>query len=779
MKQRTAICAVWLVVWCVTAWPSAARAGQGAPAASGGSSSSSIAGVELPFAYDGPPPPALPATMVRDGEGRTTARAVRLNAPLRIDGQLDEALYTMVTPMSDFVQAEPRSGEPGTEKTEVWIAFDNENVYMAVRAAESQPERMVVNEMRRDSNQIFQNEGIGIAFDTFYDKRNSVNFYMSPIGARADGQVTNEGNYSGDWNPIWNFAVRRTATGWTGEMAIPFKSLRYQPGRAQIWGVNLRRNNRWKNEFSFLSRVPKGLASNGLFRVSSFATLVGLEAPPGARALDIKPYVTSGLSTDLTAAPQVRNDLGKDAGLDVKYPVTRGLTADLTVNTDFAQVEADEQQVNLTRFSLFFPEKRDFFIENQGIFTFAGVTGSQGDSPILFYSRRIGLEQGRQVPIDAGGRLTGRVGAYSVGLLNIQTDDVADRGILSTNFSVARVRRDILRRSSIGAIVTRRSHVSGATGAGPSTALGAGETFGVDGNFSFFTNLSVSTYWARTQTPGLEGDDASYRGQFNYNGDRYGLMGEHLVVGANVNPQVGFLRRTDFQKDRMQVRFSPRPKDARTIRKITYQASGEYWENSAGVRELRELLGEFGIDFQSSDALDISYNDAFERIPAPFRIASGVTVPAGGYDFRTFRGSFTLGQQRLASGTVFAEGASFYGGSRTAFGYSGARVKLNPRLAVEPGVSVNRVRLPYDDFTTKLVSSRVTYTITPFMFVSGLAQYNSSNNSFSTNMRLRWEYLPGSELFVVYNDSRDTLRQGFPDLQSRSLVVKINRLFRF
>jgi hypothetical protein len=731
---------------------------------------------ELPPNYIGPPAPILPATIARDTDGHVTVRAIRVMTPMRIDGALDEAVYTSASPMSDFVQAEPRSGEPGTEKTEMWIAFDDRNVYIGVRAFESQPERMVANELRRDSNQIFQNEGVGIAFDTFYDRRNSMNFYISPIGGWADGQVTNEGNYSGDWNPIWNFAVRRTETGWTGEMAIPFKSLRYRPGRAQVWGVNVRRNNRWKNEFSFLSRVPVGLASNGLFRVSAFATLIGIEAPPGPRALDIKPYVTSDLTTDLTATPRVRNDIGKDFGADMKYGITGGLTADFTYNTDFAQVEADEQQVNLTRFSLFFPEKRDFFIENQGIFNFGGITSTgtgagNNDAPIFFYSRRIGLEQGREIPIDAGGRLTGRVGAYSVGLLNIQTGDVGRLGVPSTNFGVARVRRDILRRSSIGMMATRRSHVSAGTG--------SGETYGVDGVFSFFTNLSINTFWLRTQTPGRPGADASYRGQFNYNGDRYGLMGEHLTVGADVNPELGFLRRADFTKDLLQARFSPRPRNSRVVRKYTYQVTGEYWENSADVREIREVRGEFGIDFQNSDAFDLSYTDLFERIPAPFRIARGVTIPADGYDFRTLRGSFTLGQQRMASGTMFVERAAFYTGHRTAFGFSSGRVKLNPRLAVEPGVSVNIVRIPFGDFTTRLVSSRVTYTMTPRMFVSGLAQYNSSNNTFSTNVRLRWEYLPGSELFVVYNEGRDTTLAGAPDLQNRAFVIKINRLFRF
>src|SRR5688572_21917277 len=230
-------------------------------------------GVELPFAFDGPPPPQLPATIARDAEGRMTVRAIRLDAPLDVDGLLEEALYRTVTPVSDFLQVQPIPGAAATEKTDVWISFDRENVYVSVRAWETRPDRMVVNEMRRDSNTIFQNESFGVAFDTFYDRRNSVEFNFNAIGGRADGSATNEGQFSGDFNPIWTFQVRRDPMGWTGEMAIPFKSLRYRPGAAQIWSIQLRRISRWKNEMSYLTRLPDGMGLNGMLRMSRAATL--------------------------------------------------------------------------------------------------------------------------------------------------------------------------------------------------------------------------------------------------------------------------------------------------------------------------------------------------------------------------------------------------------------------------------------------------------------------------------------------------------------------------
>jgi hypothetical protein len=699
-----------------------------------------------------------------------TLRAVAVSTPLRVDGRLDEALYRDVAPMSNFVQTEPQPGAAATEKTEVWVSFDRDRVYVSVRAWESRPDRMVVNEMRRDGENIAQNENVAFMFDTFLDRRNSVMFSFNPLGGRMDGQNTNEGTYNGDWNPIWDLAVGRFEGGWTAEAAIPFKSLRYGPARDQTWGFNVRRINRWKNEISYLARVADGAGINGIHRVSQAATLTGIEAPAGARTLDVKPYAVSDLSSDLTRRPQVRNDPGGDVGLDVKYTLTRNLTADFTVNTDFAQVEADEQQVNLTRFNLFFAEKREFFLENEGLFQFGGATPT-GDTPTIFYSRRIGLDQGGIVPITAGGRVTGRMGSYSLGLINIQTGGDDLRAVPAANFTVARLRRDVLRKSAIGAIYTRRSEML--------DSRGANEVYGVDARFAFFDNLQFNTHYAESRTPGLAGDNSTYRVQMNYDADRYGIAMNHLVVGRNFVPDVGFVRRGNLAKDYVQANFSPRPKRIPHVRKLTYQAYLTYTENGLGQLETRERRANFETEFKNSDRLQVYYTDQLESLYSPFRIAPAVTIPNGSYDLGAFRAAWTFGQQRLASGTWAFEAGRFYGGSRRTFSYSSARVKLTPQIAVEPSLSFNRVDTPFGDFTTNLASSRATYTITPLMFVSGLVQYNSASNSLSSNLRLRWEYRPGSELFVVYNEGRDTLQRGVPELQQRSIVLKVNRLLRF
>jgi hypothetical protein len=726
----------------------------------------------LPENVAGAPAPELPSTVSRDAEGRTTVRAVRLAQPLRIDGNLDEDLYQRVTPISDFIQTEPRAGTPATERTEVWLSFDDDNIYVSMRAAESQPERMIVNDMRRDSSNIAENENFQFSFDTFFDRRNSVNFQFNPIGGRMDGQVSNEGNYTGDWNPIWRYQVRRNASGWTAEAAVPFKSLRYKQGSAQVWGFQARRLNRWKNEVSFLTPVPQGLGAQAFQRVSSYAPMVGLELPGGTRVLDLKPYVTSNLSTDVTATPPIRDKFGRDIGVDAKYAVTQNLTADFTYNTDFAQVEVDEQQVNLTRFSVFFPEKRDFFLENEGLFNFASI-GTGGDSPFLFYSRRIGLDSGRRVPIEAGGRLSGRIGRYSIGLLNIQTDPDPRAQVPASNFGVARLRADILRRSAIGAIVTHRSQT--ADGAGAASA------YGMDGTFGFFQNLTFNTFWARTDTPGVRDGNITYRGQMNFNGDRYGVNLERLKIGNNFDPQVGFVRRADFVKHRVMLRFSPRPRNRfRAVRKFGYQTSLEYFHNRAGQMETRERRAEFSAEFQTSDRFEFVAEDTYEFLPRGFDIARDIFVPSRGYKQRYLRAAFQFGQQRRISGLVFGEAGAFYGGTRETFGYSSGRVNVMPRLYVEPGLSVNRVRLPFGDFTATLMTARTTFTLTPLMFASALVQYNSSNGTVGANIRLRWEYQPGSELFVVYNEGRNTLLSGSTAaLQQRALVVKLNRLFRF
>jgi hypothetical protein len=727
----------------------------------------------------GPPPPTPPETISRDDQGRATVRAVRLTTPMHIDGKLDEAIYSTVQPASGFIQMEPQGGQPASERTDVWIFFDKDNVYVTFKAWESQPERMIVNEMRRDSNNIRQGDSVEFALDTFRDRRNAILFEANALGGRTDLQSTNERQFNPDWNPVWELSAGRFEGGWTIEAALPFKSIRYAPGTTQDWGFQARRSNKWKNEIAYLTKVPPSLGlGRGDFSASLYASLVGIEAPPPSHNLEIKPYVIGDLTTDNNAVPKRSSDPSGDFGVDAKYSITQNMTADLTYNTDFAQVEADEQQVNLTRFSLFFPEKRDFFLENAGLFTFgnntfaAGASAATSDLPLLFYSRRIGLQNNREVPIWGGGRLTGRMGRYSLGAVNMQTREEPAALAQTTNFSVVRVKRDILRRSSIGVLATARSKAQ--------TLPGSNQAYGVDGTFAFFNNLTFATYLAKTQSEGIDAGDMSYRTQMEYGGDRYGVQVERLSIDKNFNPEVGFLRRNDMRKNYGLLRFSPRPKRSKRVRKYSSIGQFTYINDSAGRLSTRISDGEAAIEFQNSDRFSVGVNDDYELLLRPFTIVPGARVPPGGYDFTTGRIGYNMGQQRKVSGNVLFEKGSFYNGHRTAITLNRSRLNLSPQVSLEPSVSVNWIELPTGSFTQTLAGSRITYTMTPLLFASALVQYNSSTQTVSTNARLRWEYRPGSELFVVYNEERNSEPlSGVPGLLNRAFIVKANRFLRF
>jgi hypothetical protein len=714
---------------------------------------------------------------------RRTVHATRIQAPIDVDGRLDEAFYTQVAPISDFIQIEPQDGAAATEKTEMWIAFDEDNIYVSFRCWESRMDRVTAKEMRRDNTVIWGgDDNVVYYFDTFNDGRNGFQFVMNSIGGRTDGQAYNDGAYNGDWNGVWDLATSRFEGGWTVETAVPFKSLRYRPGAEQTWGINVVRTNRWKNEVSFLNKVPKERGQAGVHFSSVTGQLLGIVAPSGSRNIEIKPYAISNVN-GASAVPggSVRNDLDHNIGVDAKYGVTQNLNLDLTYNTDFAQVEADQQQVNLTRFSLFFPEKRDFFLENAGTFAFGGASlSNSGDTPILFYSRRIGLERGQAVPIRGGGRLTGKVGRYTLGVVNMQTSDEPAANAVPTNFSVVRVKRDLLRRSSVGVLMTGRT----GSGTGPGGSVQDNFAYGLDTTFAFFQNLSMNAYWARTEDnaasrrPG-EGNRDSYRGNFDYNGDRYGLMLDRLRVGDAFAPGVGYVRRVDMRKTAGEVRFSPRPKGRSRVRKWIYQGTVNYIENGANRLESREQQGEFGIDFQNSDQFRTAYISTYEFLPAPFRISRDVTLPTGGYSFDNLRVEYNRNNRNALSGNMAFETGEFYNGKRTAFSVASGRTSITARFLVEPTYTVNFVDLDEGSFTSQLIGSRISYSTSPFMFTSALVQYNSESHSVSANVRLRWEYRPGSELFIVYNDERDTFGRRFPDLMNRAFIVKVNRLLRF
>ena len=737
---------------------------------------------EPAFTVRGPAPPELPAMVRRDDVGGATMRATRIHESLELDGRLDDGIYDRVPGVGGFIQALPLEGEPATEATEVWVFYDDEAVYVAGRCWDSQPDRIVATEMRRDNFGIFNNANLAVILDTFYDRRNAFFFYLNPIGGFFDGLIVDERGVNRDWTAVWDSKAARFENGWTVEMRIPFKTLRYDRGGPQVWGINFRRVVRWKNEMSYFTQVPAALGPRAITKISSAGTLVGLEAPASSRTAEVKPYLIGDAAGARVETGSLDRDFGGDFGVDAKVGITSGLTADLTWNTDFAQVEADAQQINLTRFSLFFPEKREFFLEGQGIFDF-GASGGRGappgstrsfgppsSTPVLFFSRRVGIEGGQAVPITGGARVTGKLGDYNVGALAIRSGQSADAGSPDTDFSVFRLKRDILNRSTVGVMGTYRSHTA--------SGLGRNFAYGMDARFGFFENLDIRSYAAWTRNELEDATGLSYLGQLDYNGDRYGVQAERLVVGDEFNPGIGFLRRRDFQRNYAEARFSPRPHSIAWLRKVGWTGSVDYTTDNEGELETRIFGFRYDMEFENGDRVNLNAARNREVLSESFSLSDDLGVTPGSYDFDHVRVSYQAGPQRPVSGNFAYQQGGFFSGTRRELAWRG-RVELLTRLTVEPTVSVNWIALPEGDYDTNLLAARINYTVSPRSFLAAFLQYNSAAGSLSTNVRFRWEYEPGSDLYVVYNSLRDTLVPGYPELNTQSFIVKFTRLFRF
>ena len=723
----------------------------------------------------GPPAPAAGKAVSRDADGGVTLRAFRLAEPLTVDGVLDDPVYDQVPAAAGFLQQEPDEGAPASESTRVWVLYDADSLYIAAELEEEHPERLMASEMRRDHRSIGWNDSFQIVLDTFYDRRNGFLFHTNALGALFDAQVTDERNTNSDWNTVWWVKSQVVEEGWTVEIRIPFRSLRYAAGGAQLWGINFQRNIKHKNEKVFFTPTPQAYNRDGLVRLSNAATLVGLEAPAGSRRMELKPYAIGSQ----THAPlrDINNEWSGDIGGDFKFGVTDGLTADLTWNTDFAQVEDDESQVNLSRFSLFYPEKREFFLEGQGVFDFGGRQtrafggGGPSDAPIPFFSRSIGISGGSSVPILGGARLHGRTGAYTMGLMNIQTGETAGLDVESTNFSAFRIKRDLFSRSNIGVIATHRN--VGAQGPGSNSL------YGVDGNFNPSDNLRINSFYMATSEPGVETGHqaASYMGQFNYDTDLIDLTAERLYLGEDFNPGMGFVRRRDFTKNGASFQLSPRPRGIEAIRQFELKFQANNYDRPDGEMETRKYKFEGKAILESSDRLIVDHTMTEERLLDGFDLSTEVAVPAGNYRFNRTGLRLWLGTHRSFSGYFRYEFGDFFGGTRREVSYWG-RAEVNQRLSMEPNISLNWIEVPGGEVQAQVSSLRATYTVSPRSFLGALVQYNSAAQLMSANVRFRWEYSPGSDVFVVFSTNRDG-DDGLAGLSDRALVVKFTRLFRF
>jgi hypothetical protein len=717
----------------------------------------------------------------------TVGRLVEGERPV-IDGRVNDAVWARTEPFSAFIQQEPNQGEPATERTEIRFLLDRQNLYIGVVCYDSEPDNLVVTESRRDAG-LDDTDSIQILLDTFNDGQNAFVFGTNPFGIEYDGQVRAEGQtgqgggggggrasgFNVNWDADWTVQTGRTARGWDAEFAIPLKTLRYSPGQERTWGVNALRNIRRKNEQVFLAPVPRGY---NLHRVSVAGKLQGLSLP-ARRDVRLVPYVSGAVNDDRTVEPGGIDRSG-DIGLDVKWGVRADLTLDLTVNTDFAQVEADEQQVNLTRFPLFFPEKRAFFLENAQLFQLG-----QPQAVDLFFSRRIGLSAtGEPIGIVAGGRLSGKAGGYNVALLNMQTDAAVDRRTGQTvapanNFTVLRLQREV-GRSNFGAMFVSRQGVGSRA-----PANDYNRAYGLDVGWQATTNGRVSAFLARTDSPSGKGaSDYAGRAAYNYVQPAWSAGGAYTQVGERFNPEVGFLRRRAYRSMEGRYNLSYQPKQWPWIRRIQPHANMSVFTDLRNDLESSSGHWHF-FDIQTRSGARFGYliESQQDRPRRPFTVYQDVAgrrvvIPAGEYAWA--RGVFEghTNQSAPVSASLFHRFGGYYDGDYHGWQLT-VGLRAGARLLSELGWSRDDVTLPGGSFRNDLVPVRVSYAFTSLASLQGLIQYNRQASTFSSNIRLALLNRSGTGFFIVYNDRRDTSPSTEYELLGRSFVVKYTRLFDY
>ena len=705
---------------------------------------------------------------------RPTLRALATDEEIILDGRLDEEAWAATdSTTTPFYQIQPRPGYPSSERTVVRILYDSRNIYIGAVLYDAQPDRLTIPGLEQDF--ATQNSDLfGIAIDSYWDKQSSFLFAINPAGAVFDAQSFNDSRYL---NPAWEGVVhvktRVHDEGWTVEVAIPITTLRFSPTDGeQTWGLNLNRRIRRRNEDSVWAPLPRQFR---LYKMSRAGTLTGLRDLRQGRNLAIKPYVTAARQVGQLQAAEGSNDV--DGGLDVKYGVTSRLTLDLTAFTDFSQVEVDREQVNLTRFSLFFPERRDFFLENDGVFTFSDVsvrnyrTGSSSRNFKLFHSRRIGLSTARTpLPIAAGGRLTGRAGDFEVGFLNMQTQ--VDPDSPAENFAVVRLRRDLTGNSDVGVMfVNRQGTSSGATD-------DYNRAFGVDGNFRLLGNMILNSYVAATDEPGETRDQKAAMVQVAWRDPVWDASALLKHVGDGFNPEVGFVNRRGVRQLYATVGAHPQP-DIPHVLRLNPHVDTRFFSNLDGTLETRELDAGLGVTFLDGSVLTLGYEDRFERLLDSTTIA-GVELPPADYDFNTGSVSLVASGGRPISGRVSFSRGGFYDGDRTSVS---GNLQLRPsyHLALDFGVQHNDLTLSGNSFTADLFSGRVRYAYSTKVFFLGFVQFNESIDELVTNLRLNVLHAPLSDVFLVYTERRN-VAAGVLDgavVLDRVLTAKVTKLIAF
>jgi hypothetical protein len=687
---------------------------------------------------------------------------------------LGDDAWSNINPTSGFTQTRPNEGVPATQRTEVFVGFTEDTLYIGVMAYDDNPGAILVTDSRRDSA-LDDTDSFQVIIDGLLDRQNGYVFGTNPAGIEYDAQVINEGGQGGfggrgggaggfnlNWDTTWEVEAQINEQGWSAEMAIPFTALRYGSDDAQTWGINFQRNIRRNNEESYWAPLDRNFNLN---RVSEAGTIEGIEVP-NQRNLQITPYA---LAVQDRGGNLLSSQNNQEYGLDLKWGITSSLTLDATVNTDFAQVEVDDIQVNLDRFSLFFPEKRPFFLENSGQFAIGNPREVE-----LFFSRRIGISSGAQIPIEGGGRLTGKIGNNTnIGLLRMRTEG-AEGFSPQNDFSVVRVNQELGNRSAIGMMYVERD--------GDGSIIGSydddyNRTYAVDGRWGIGDYTVIRGWMSQTDSPGINSDDTAGGVAWNYNDEDWSLNAGYSEVGENFNPEVGFLSRRGFRKIDAGWRYRYRPENWGNLQELRPHMNFRgYWDFD-GNQQTGYLHVDNHWEFNSGMEIHSGMNFTQEGVFEPFEIVDGVTVPIGDYEHEEVQLVYWSNQSAPFSVNFQTRIGGFFGGDRENLD-STIRYRVGEKFSSELTWSHSKIDLPVPggEFEVDLARLRMTYSFTPSMSIQTLVQYNKRDDVVSTNLRFAWLQSANSGLYIVYNEVDENNMLFAPRENAQQFAIKYSRI---
>lgn len=707
---------------------------------------------------------ATPGRYAAQESPRPQARSQPVSSAPRVDGVLDEACWSLVEPIGELTQVEPDEGAPPIDRTEVRVLHGPDALYVGFRCFDADPAAIVRTTRQRDGD-LEDDDRVEIVLDTFGDGRNAYFFEINAAGAKGDALVTANGDeVNDDWDGIWDAAARVDEAGWTAELAIPFRTVAFASGDS-TWGFNVERyvgrrreHDRWAN--------PS--LDHGIENVYRAGELTGLEGMRGGHGLDVVPFFVTTWRDERDGG---RGSVFGNPGFDAYYRILPGLTLAGTVNTDFAGTEVDERQINLTRFPLFLPEKRRFFLEDAGVFRFGldSVDDGEDASLIPFFSRRIGLdEDGREVPIDYGAKLSGRAGRYGVGVLGVRTgelDDLDAQGLFA-----GRVTRDVGEQSVLGAIVTH----------GDPTGEGDDDVYGLDASFRSDVldgdrDLVTSAYWLRSDDD--DGSASAYGLELGAPGDRWTWELRAEEIQDDFDAALGFVPRTGIRSYSAYVDWAPRP-DLVGVRQLDASVFTEIVTDTSGDLETWTTdLVPFGLTTEEGDEVVLGFEHTRDELFEDFEIDDGVVIPVGVYDNDAARLVVDTSGKRPLSGSGSVEAGSFYDGDIVSW-YAELVWRPGPGFSGELAYERDDVSLPGGDFTAEIALLRAAFTFTPEVAWTNLVQWDSDSETVGLQSRLRWLPVPGRELLLVFEEVLDTAGGGSTPLDEE-LSLKLTYTLRF